>query len=191
MIKLVLGLGNPGEEYKETRHNIGFTILDELVRRLKLKEKRRECLSLIYRANIGGKKLLLAKPQTYMNNSGYAVINILEEYSLEPNEMLVVHDDLDLPFGYMRLRLEGSSAGHRGVESIINSIKSQNFPRLRIGIGRPAKGEDIARYVLSPFSPEEKGKLGIIIDKAVKCILRSVELSPEVAMEFCNRRDTV
>jgi PTH1 family peptidyl-tRNA hydrolase len=191
MIKLVVGLGNPGEKYRNTRHNVGFMVIDELVRRLKLKHYREEALSHVYRARISGREVLLAKPQTYMNNSGLAVVNLLEEKEVHPEEMLVIYDDLDLPLGMTRLRLEGGSGGHRGVESIIRNIKTEKFPRLKIGIGRPKKKEDVVNYVLSPFSKEEQDLVRAVIKKATECVLRSVELSPQDAMEFCNRRDLI
>ena len=188
-IRLVVGLGNPGKEYENTRHNVGFMVIDELVRSLRIKKPLEEALSLVYKTRIGGKEVILAKPQTYMNNSGAAVFNLLEEYNLSPENMLVVYDDLDLPLGSMRLRLKGSSGGHKGVESIIKYIGTQNFPRLRIGIGRPKKKEDVVKYVLSPFPPEEEKIINQVIKKAARCILRSVEMSPEHAMEYCNRQD--
>lgn len=128
MIRLLVGLGNPGKKYERTRHNVGFMVIEEVLRRLKAQKPSEECLSLLYRANLNGRELLLAKPQTYMNNSGLAVINLLEEYGIEPEEMLVVYDDLDLPLGKLRLRLEGSSGGHQGVESIIRETKTEKFP---------------------------------------------------------------
>jgi len=103
--------------------------------------------------------------------------------------MLVVHDDLDLPLGMIRLRLGGSSGGHRGVESIIKHLKTQNFPRLRVGIGRPKKKEEVVSYVLSPFSAGEAALAERVVKKAAECVLRSIELDPSAAMEFCNRRD--
>jgi len=189
MIKLVVGLGNPGKEYERTRHNVGFMVLEELVRKLKVKEYSEESLSHVYRAHVGGREVLFAKPQTYMNNSGLAVLNLLEENDLQPQEMLVIYDDLDLPFGTTRLRLEGSSGGHRGVESIIETLGTEKFPRLKIGIGRPKRKEEVVRYVLSPFSKEEEETLRAVLKKAAECVLRSLELSPEEAMEFCNRKE--
>ncbi len=191
MIRLVVGLGNPGREYEKTRHNIGFMVIDELRRLLRVKDFKEEALSHIYRARIGGREVLLAKPQTYMNNSGHAVINILEDYGIKAEEMLVVYDDLDLPLGMTRLRMEGGSAGHRGVESIIRVIKTERFPRLRIGIGRPKKKEDVVSYVLSHFSKDEEEVIKQAIKKSARCILRAIELSPQDAMEFCNRRDVL
>ncbi len=189
MIRLVVGLGNPGKEYENTRHNVGFMVVDELLKRLKIKDYKEESLSHVYRTRIVGREVVIAKPQTYMNNSGLAVINLLEENDIKPEEMLVVYDDLDLPLGMTRLRLEGSSGGHKGVESIIKNIKTERFPRLRVGIGRPKRKEEVVRYVLSPFSKEEEELARAVIKKAAQCILRSIELSPEDAMEFCNRRD--
>ena len=188
-IRLIVGLGNPGEEYEKTRHNVGFMVIDEIVKTLRLKNPIKEALSLVYKTKIAGKDVIFAKPLTYMNNSGAAVYNLLEEYSLSPENMIVVYDDLDLPLGTMRLRLKGSSGGHKGVESIIKYIGTQNFPRLRIGISRPKKKEDVVKYVLSPFSSEEEKVISQVIRKAVRCLLKSVEISPESAMEYCNRQD--
>ncbi|MDQ7082719.1 MAG: aminoacyl-tRNA hydrolase [Aquificota bacterium] len=189
MIRLVVGLGNPGEKYSNTRHNVGFMVIDELARRLRVRERSEESLSHVYRAKLGGREIILAKPQTYMNNSGLAVLNLLEENEIRSEEMLVVYDDLDLPLGVTRLRMEGSSGGHRGMESIIKSIGTSRFPRLKIGIGRPKRKEEVVDYVLSPFSKEEEETAKAVIKKAMECVLRSIELSPQDAMEFCNRRD--
>ncbi len=191
MIKLVVGLGNPGREYERTRHNVGFMVIDEILRRLKIRDYREEALSHVYRTRMAGREIIFAKPQTYMNNSGLAIINLFDEYKVEPEEMLVVYDDIDLPLGMTRLRLTGSSGGHRGVESIIRNIKTERFPRLKVGIGRPKRKEDVSHYVLSPFSKEEEEIIKIAIRKAAECVIRSIELSPEDAMEFCNRKDTL
>ncbi|MEN3029062.1 MAG: aminoacyl-tRNA hydrolase [Aquificaceae bacterium] len=186
MIRLLVGLGNPGKKYERTRHNVGFMVIEEVLRRLKAQKPSEECLSLLYRANLNGRELLLAKPQTYMNNSGLAVINLLEEYGIEPEEMLVVYDDLDLPLGKLRLRLEGSSGGHQGVESIIRETKTEKFPRLKVGIGRPRDRSKVADYVLSPFSEEELLVVGRVLGRAVDCLLRCVEFGPEESMNLCN-----
>jgi len=188
-IRLLVGLGNPGKEYEKTRHNVGFMVIDELVKSLRAKKPSEEALSLVYKIRIGGKEVFLAKPLTYMNNSGAAVYNLLEEYGLSPEQMIVIYDDLDLPLGTIRLRLKGSSGGHKGVESIIKYIGTQNFPRLRIGIGRPKKKEDVVKYVLSPFSQEEEKVINQVIKKAVRCLTRAIEISPQHAMEYCNRQD--
>ncbi|WP_333784162.1 aminoacyl-tRNA hydrolase [Thermocrinis sp.] len=186
MIKLVVGLGNPGKKYERTRHNVGFMVVDELLKKLRVKEYTQECLSHVYKVKVLNREVLVAKPQTYMNNSGLAVLNLLEEYELSPKDMMVVYDDLDLPLGRIRLRLEGSSGGHHGVESIIKEIKSENFARLRIGIGRPKNKDKVVEYVLSPFEPEEEQILYAVLDRASECVLRCLELSPEESMSFCN-----
>ncbi|WP_448584725.1 aminoacyl-tRNA hydrolase [Thermocrinis sp.] len=186
MIKLVVGLGNPGKKYEKTRHNVGFMAVDELLKKLRTKEYKEECLSHVYRVKVLDREVLVAKPQTYMNNSGLAVLNLLEEYELNPKDMMVVYDDLDLPLGRIRLRLEGSSGGHHGIESIIKEIKADNFVRLRIGIGRPKDKNKVVEYVLSTFDPEEELVLYTVLDRASECILRCLETSPEASMNFCN-----
>lgn len=189
MIKLLIGLGNPGKKYERTRHNVGFMVIDEVLRKLKLHRYTEECLSHVYRASIQGREVLLAKPQTYMNNSGLAVVNLLEEYEIDPEEMLVVYDDLDLPLGRLRLRSEGGSGGHHGVESIIREIKKENFPRLKIGIGRPRDKDKVVDYVLSPFSKEEEEVLNRVLSRASDCLIRCVEFGTEESMNFCNYKE--
>ncbi len=190
MIKLVIGLGNPGERYAETRHNIGFMVVDHIVKSFRNVKEGEECFSHTFRIRIWGRHVIFAKPQTFMNNSGVAVLNFMEEYDIQPEEMLVIYDDLDLPFGITRIKPSGGSGGHKGVESIIKEIKTEKFPRLKVGIGRPKEKGDVINYVLSPFTEEEKIKLYRVLDKAKECVLRSIELSLERAMEFCNRKDT-
>ncbi len=188
MIRLVVGLGNPGEEYKDTRHNIGFLVVDAFARKLRLKGEKTKCLSRIIRGRAGGRELILAKPLTYMNNSGLAVENIIEEEEIEPSEMIVVYDDIDLPVGATRLRLGGSSGGHKGMESIIRTVGTQDFPRLRIGIGRPKRKEDVVSWVLSPFDEDEIPLIKSAIERAVKCLERCILLGPQEAMDLCNSR---
>ncbi len=186
MIRLIVGLGNPGKKYERTRHNVGFMVVDELVRRLRIKGYKEECLSHLYKTNLAGRELLIAKPQTFMNNSGLAVINLLEEYHIEPEEMLVVYDDLDLPLGKLRLRLEGSSGGHHGIESIIREVRTEKFPRLKVGIGRPKDKNKVVEYVLSPFEKEEWEVISRVLERASECLLRCVEFGIEESMNFCN-----
>ncbi|WP_448587522.1 aminoacyl-tRNA hydrolase [Thermocrinis sp.] len=186
MVKLLVGLGNPGKKYEKTRHNVGFMVVDEFLKKLRVKDYSEECLSHVYKVRVSGKEVIVAKPQTYMNNSGLAVLNLLEEYDLRPEDMMVVYDDLDLPLGRIKLRLEGSSGGHHGVESIIREIKADNFIRLRVGIGRPKDKNKVVDYVLSPFSEEEEGLLYAVLSRSSECILRCLETSPESSMNFCN-----
>ena len=186
MIKLLVGLGNPGKKYERTRHNVGFTVVDTLLRYFKARDHSEECLSHLYKVSILGRDVFIAKPQTYMNNSGLAVLNLLESYNLEPEEMLVVHDDLDIPLGRLKLKFNGHSGGHHGIESITKEIKSDKFYRLRVGIGRPKDKNKVVDYVLSPFLKEEEEILHRVIDRSKECLLRCLETTPEDSMNFCN-----
>lgn len=186
MIKLVVGLGNPGKKYENTRHNIGFMVVDALLRYLKLRDYSEECLSQLYRFNVLNKEVFIAKPYTYMNNSGLALINLMETYGIAPEETVVVHDDLDIPLGKVKLKFDGSSGGHHGIESIVKEIKTDKFYRLRVGISRPKDKSKVTEYVLSPFSREEEETLYRVLHKSKECLLRCVETSPEESMNFCN-----
>jgi len=186
MIKALIGLGNPGEKYKNTRHNIGFMVADAVASALKCNKKYKEkAFSHIYECE--DYDLIIAKPQTYMNNSGIAVKNIMEDYNIKNNEILVVYDDLDLAPGVVKLRTKGSSGGHKGIQSIINYIKTEEFPRLRIGIGRPERKEEVADYVLSPFSKDEKLLIEKVIAHSTECILNVLKYGIEKSLNFCNR----
>jgi len=189
MIRLVVGLGNPGEHYRDTRHNVGFMVIDHLARRLRLKRFEECCFSHLYRKNINGETVYFAKPQTYMNLSGMAVKNLLMDLNLLPENLLVVHDDLDLPLGHTKLKFGGSSAGQKGVENIIKELGTKNFYRLRIGIGRPKEKRQVVKYVLSPFASEQRPIIQRAIEKAGECILRTITGGVEPAMNFCNRND--
>lgn len=187
MIKALIGLGNPGKEYKNTRHNVGFMVADLVASTLKCGKKYKEkCFSHIIECP--DHDLLIVKPQTYMNNSGIAVKNLLDDYNLKPEEILVVYDDLDLPLGTIRLKKKGSSGGHRGVKSIIENIKTEDFPRLKIGIGRPANKKDVVNYVLSPFSKEEKFILEKVLSSATDCIINVLKYGIDKAIGQCNRK---
>lgn len=152
MIKLVVGLGNPGSQYEKTRHNAGFLFLDQLAERF----GARWTLSSQFQAEfasfvLSGHKLLLLKPMTFMNRSGLSVSRAVRFYKIEPESLLVVHDELDLPWQVIRLKQDGGHAGHNGLRDIIGHLGAKNFYRLRIGIGRPVLGRSVAEYVLSPF----------------------------------------
>ncbi len=187
MIKALIGLGNPGKQYKNTRHNVGFMVADLVASALKCGKKYKEkCFSHIIECI--DHDLLIVKPQTYMNNSGVAVKNLLDDYRLKPDEILVVYDDLDLPLGTLRLKKKGSSGGHRGVKSIIDYIKTEDFPRLKVGIGRPANKKDVVNYVLSPFTKEEKFILDKVLSSATECILNVLKYGVDKAISQCNRK---
>lgn len=185
MIKVVVGLGNPGEKYRDTRHNVGFMLIDSLAKKLRCTERKERAFSHIYLCK--DYDVVLAKPQTYMNLSGNAVINLMEDYGVLIQDILVVYDDLDLPLGTVKLKKSGSSGGHRGMKSIIEMVKTENFPRLRIGIGRPQKDMDISDYVLSGFNKEEKLILEKVISHCEECLVNVLKYGIDKAMNFCNR----
>jgi len=187
MIKALIGLGNPGKQYENTRHNVGFMVVDAVASLLKCPKKKKECC-FSHIIECPDHDLILVKPQTYMNNSGIAVKNLLEDYNLKPEEILVIFDDLDLPLGTIRLRKVGSSGGQKGVKSIIEHIKTENFPRLKIGIGRPAKKEDVADYVLSPFNKDEKLLAEKVISESANCLLNVLKYGVDKSMNLCNKK---
>ncbi len=155
-MRAIIGLGNPGEQYAGTRHNVGFWVVSLLARRHNIPLNRHRYHARYGQGEIGGVPVLLVQPMTFMNRSGEAVRPLLKAYQLTPQQMLVVYDDIALPIGTLRLRPRGSSGGHNGMRSIIEAIGTEEFPRLRVGIGAPPEGVDPADYVLSPFDESEK-----------------------------------
>lgn len=186
---LIIGLGNPGREYAETRHNVGFMVIDRLCVRLNARLTRYQFKSLIGETEYEGKRLLLVKPQTYMNLSGQAVASLVRFYKLPLEQLLVIHDDLDLPPGALRLRPAGGSAGQKGVQSIIDQLGTQKFPRLRIGIGRPPGHMDAADYVLQPFQRDEWPLVSDALMRAVEAVLSFITIGLEKTMTRFNRLD--
>ncbi|HHY76060.1 MAG TPA: aminoacyl-tRNA hydrolase [Firmicutes bacterium] len=172
-MKCIVGLGNPGKKYRNTRHNVGYMVLDEIAGRFRLTwtEGGFSERALLRLPIDGGEELLLVRPLTYMNSSGIAVAEVMGDYKIEPSGVLVVHDDLDLPLGKVRFRRKGSSGGHRGIESIIEETGTSDFPRLKIGIGRPPDGVEAAEYVLSPFEGQDAEKIVEIVRLAAVAAL--------------------
>jgi PTH1 family peptidyl-tRNA hydrolase len=184
---LVVGLGNPGREYQETRHNAGFMVIDRLAADAGASLTRVQHKALVAQATLEEKKVVLAKPQTYMNLSGEAVSSLARFYKIPPERILVVHDDLDLPFGMLRMRASGSSAGQKGMLSILTRMGTEDIPRLRFGIGRPSGSKQGANYVLKPFNPQERKEMDYMVAQAtdaVRCFLRE---GVESAMNKFNR----
>ncbi|MBI2856546.1 MAG: aminoacyl-tRNA hydrolase [Chloroflexi bacterium] len=155
-MKLIVGLGNPGRAYAATRHNVGFLCIDHIGRRAGIPLSDRRRLAAVGQGTLEGQDVVLAKPRTFMNHSGEALTYLLSRFHVPPGDLLVIYDDLDLPLGNIRIRPSGSAGGHRGLVSIISALRSQDFPRVRIGIGRPPSGQDEIRYVLGAFEPEER-----------------------------------
>lgn len=167
---LVVGLGNPGREYARTRHNVGFQIVTQLAERHGLSFSRMQHQALVAAGRVGDVRVVLAKPQMWMNESGKAVGPLARFYKVEPARLLVVYDDLDIPAGTVRLRSEGGSGGHKGMRSIIERMGTQDFPRLRVGIGRPPGRMDPVDYVLLPFSRDEEALMSETRERAVSAI---------------------
>jgi PTH1 family peptidyl-tRNA hydrolase len=184
---LVVGLGNPGRQYAANRHNIGFRCVERLAARHSLSFDKRQKRALIAWGDVGERRLILVKPQTFMNESGRAVVPLLQFYKVQPGRLLAVYDDLDLPLGAVRLRPEGGSGGHKGMRSIIEHLGDQGFPRLRIGIGRPPGQMDPAAYVLQDFSAEEQPLLEEALEHAVVAIEAWLCEGVEAAMSRYNR----
>jgi PTH1 family peptidyl-tRNA hydrolase len=171
---LLIGLGNPGREYRDNRHNFGFMVIDSLIVRLNARGLKVQSKAIVTSATYEDRKLILAKPQTYMNLSGQSAQGLLNFYKLPIENMLVAHDDLDLPFGTIRIRPGGGPGGQRGMASTIEQLGTKDFPRLRLGIGRPPGRMDPADYVLQNFSREEMKILSEIVDRAADAALTFV-----------------
>lgn len=185
-MKLIVGLGNPGRKYVGTRHNIGFDVLAELARRNGAPTTRSAFDAEIAEAAVGGERVLLAAPQTFMNLSGRSVRQILDFYKLPLSELLVVCDDLNLPIGRLRLRRSGSAGGQKGLQNIIEHVGSEEFARLRIGIDRPPERMDSAAYVLQKFSSAERKPISDATIAAAEAAELWVALGPDATMNRVN-----
>jgi PTH1 family peptidyl-tRNA hydrolase len=182
---LIAGLGNPGREYRENRHNIGFMLVDRLAQRLEVTFSRTQSQALVTDGRYQNHKIILVKPQTYMNNSGQAVGGLVKFHKLPLANLLVAYDDVDLPFGAIRMKTSGGSAGQKGMKSIIQRLGTQDFPRLRLGIGRPPGRMEAAAYVLQDFdNPEE---LELFLERAADAALAFISDGIEQAMTVYNR----
>lgn len=185
MAHLILGLGNPGPQYADTRHNVGFRVVEELARRQGLALDHLECNARVVHTNA----LLLAQPQTYMNRSGFTARCLLESHQLDPAAILVVYDEINLPLGKLRLRKSGSPAGHRGIESVIENLRTDQVPRLRLGVAPeagPPAGEDWAEFVLGPFTADEQEAVAAMILRAADACEAWLKEGAEAAMNRFN-----
>jgi len=186
-VKLVVGLGNPGRKYERTRHNVGFLIVDQTASRHGISVGSKCCKALVGEWSSHGEKIVFAKPQTYMNRSGDSVKALMRSFDVSANELVVVYDDIDLPFGRIRIRTQGSAGGHRGVVSIVESLAGAPFRRLRVGIGRPPPGMEAADYVLEGFSSQESAALDDVVSRAVEALTCLLEEGHDRAMAQFNR----
>ncbi|MBV8194502.1 MAG: aminoacyl-tRNA hydrolase [Candidatus Dormibacteraeota bacterium] len=187
MAALVIGLGNPGGEYTRTRHNVGWMCLDELERRGRFGRERREGPARIREGSLEGFDVVTARPQTYMNVSGRAGVHLTERFGVRPGDVVVVHDEADLPLGRIRVKEGGRSAGHRGVQSLIDSWRTQDFVRVRIGVGHPGATGDLVDHVLDRFDREERERLPEIIARAADAVITIIRDGAQQSMTLFNR----
>jgi PTH1 family peptidyl-tRNA hydrolase len=187
---LIVGLGNPGRQYENNRHNVGFMAMNNLAGKLGERYAKVESKALISKCTYQERHLVLVKPQTYMNLSGRAVSSLLRYYKVPLEHLLVAYDDVDLPLGVIRLRPGGGSAGQKGMQSIIEQLGTEEFGRLRIGIGRPPGRMEAADYVLQDFSRSEQETLDIVLDTATDAILTFITEGLEKAMNQYNARNS-
>jgi PTH1 family peptidyl-tRNA hydrolase len=183
---LIVGLGNPGRDYRRSRHNVGFMLLERLARELGLVFTRRQAKALVASGRVGRRKAVLAKPQTFMNLSGESVGRLARFYRVEDGDLLVICDDLDLPFGTLRLRPGGGTAGHNGLRSITEHLGHPRFPRLRIGIGRPPGRMRPADFVLDDFEAADQDLLDATLDRALRAVRLFATEGIEAAMTRFN-----
>ena len=188
-MKLIVGLGNPGRNYANNRHNIGFTCLNYFARSHAIKFDRKQARARIGMGKIARNEVVLAKPQTFVNSSGESVGRLVKRFNINLSELIIIHDDLDLPLGKLRISYASSSGGHKGIESIIKELGSQDFIRLRVGIGRPAEAseDEIIAYVLSDFTAEQKQAIAPIIPKVSEALLCLLTDGLTIAMSKYNR----
>jgi PTH1 family peptidyl-tRNA hydrolase len=188
-VKLIVGLGNPGIEYQFTPHNLGFLTVDRLADQLHVEVRNRQCKALTARATIGAEPVVLAKPETYMNLSGMAVRELLEKLEIRSEtDLIVIQDELDFPFGTLRVHRARSSAGHNGIESIIDSLGTKDFLRVRIGVAPEHKPRDGKEYLLSPMRKAQLKAIDPVLDDAAEAAKMIVTEGPAVAMQRFNRK---
>jgi PTH1 family peptidyl-tRNA hydrolase len=189
-VKLIVGLGNPGDEYEVTPHNMGFQVVDRIARERGVEIRNRQCRALTARIQVGDEPVLLAKPETYMNLSGLSLRELVAEYEVKPEtDLIVIQDELDFPLGTLRIHTRRSSAGHNGIESIIGALNTQDFLRIRIGVTPERKVEDGQRYLLTPFRKADLAVVDGMIDTAVEAVQVILTEGAAAAMNRFNRRE--
>jgi PTH1 family peptidyl-tRNA hydrolase len=183
---LIVGLGNPGKEFEKNRHNVGFMLLNHLSSRFGENFTKVESKALVAKTSYLGERIILVKPQSYMNNSGSPVSSLIRYYQVSLDNVLITYDDVDLPLGTIRIRISGGSAGQKGMQSIIERLGTEEFPRLRIGTGRPPGRMEAADYVLQDFPSSDMDLLADTLDRAVKAILTFIQYGIDRAMNEYN-----
>ncbi|HUJ23408.1 MAG TPA: aminoacyl-tRNA hydrolase [Bryobacteraceae bacterium] len=185
---LVVGLGNPGTEYENTPHNLGFRVVDLLAERHSIRVNRKDSKALTGVGEIAGKPVMLAKPQTYMNLSGTSVAPLMEKHSLTAEDLILVYDELDLPWGEMRIKPRGSAAGHHGPESVMGSVGTQNFVRVRLGVNPGCKLRDGAEYLLAPIKRSQQKEAEELVVRGAEAVASLIAEGVEKSMTIFNRR---
>lgn len=185
---VVVGLGNPGKNYTNTRHNIGFNTVDLLAQRNNINLNKIKFQAVYGEGNIGGKKVLLMKPQTYMNNSGISLREVSQYYKIPIENIIVIVDDIDIEFSAVRIRTKGSAGSHNGLKSIINHLQSENFPRVKVGIGKKYENQDLADFVLSRFGPVEQVDIDISLVTAAEAVESMIKDGIDLAMNKYNTK---
>ena len=188
-MKLIVGLGNPGPEYAATRHNIGFMVTATLAERNGIALKRKGHQGIYGVGRVAGTEATILLPQTYMNRSGTSVVSACQSLGVKPGDLIVVHDEIDLDFGALRIKIGGGHGGHNGLRSIAAALGETEYNRLRLGIGRPPTGGDVSRYVLSCFNAAERAQLQEYTEKATDALELLVQKGPQEAMNLYNNRD--
>ena len=183
---IIAGLGNPGKKYEDTRHNIGFRTIDALADKLNIKVNKIKFKGLVGEGRIAAEKVILLKPHTFMNNSGQAIVEILNFYKLKPEDLIVVVDDIDIEFAQLKIKKNGSAGTHNGLKSIVNLTGSKNFARFKVGVGKKHPNEDLANFVLSSFPSKDKEHIEDAIDACADAIIEAVDKGIDKSMNSYN-----
>ena len=186
ILYIIVGLGNPGDKYEKTRHNVGFNVIDLLAKEYSIDVSKLKHKALIGEGRVGTEKVILVKPMTYMNLSGESVVDICNYYNVDLENVIVIYDDIDLDVGKIRIRKKGSGGTHNGMRSIIKCLGSNEFPRVRVGISKPKNGQDLADFVLSRFAKEDEKSLNESFENAVAAIDCAIRLDLDLAMNRYN-----
>ena len=189
-MKLIVGLGNPGIQYESTPHNLGFLALDRIAKQCGVEIRNRQCRALTARTTIGAEAVLLAKPETFMNRSGGSVRELVAEYDIvAESDLIVLQDELDFPWGTVRVQRNRSAAGHHGIESLIEALGTQDFLRIRMGVGPERKVEDGISYLLSPFPRARRPVIDAMLEQAAEAVEAILKEGPAAAMNRFNRKE--
>lgn len=183
---IIAGLGNPEEDYGQTRHNMGFNVINKIAKQYEIEVTKKKFQGLYGMGSIEGEKVILLKPQTFMNLSGKSIQEILQYYKLEPEQLIVIYDDIDVEPGVIRLRKAGGPGTHNGMKSVIHELNTQNFKRVRVGIGIPEKKEDLIEYVIGAISDEDKEKLEKGTNLAKEAVIEILKNGIDIAMNKFN-----